>query len=425
MKIKLSLAITFVSFMHLTCMEWTNPLDKTLIKLDNKWAIDREYMVSVLISTNNYFEKTKAPQTSWSDQVVIHFFASCPKEYHKGMLDLLVTEKVTDMKHIESMATVFPDARKHNLCILTTCEQLSKTLWNSSWLAQEGQFKDQPENLPFIHKFFVENSEYASLTREQLEKIVKETVSNNIDLNKREEIREFDWAHDANSIVGHKATLLGYSLFQKKHDSSRYVLADILVSNGAKLSGSYDNKFAFYFIKKISDWPMTNYDIRTPTTKLFETLLYRRVQYCAHKSKYIYLIANRIKNKTLYPQHSSAIPKFVLDHIAHFIISEGVSDVMNVCNEEASNLYKEDKPPYTMLHLWKKWAGEKILRPRWKPELKPLDAQEWNKDFNEFIQKKRTKDWQPGNSNLIIRSLRYKQGALYQDSEFTEKNSNI
>ncbi len=93
-------------------MERTDNPEKDFIPLNNNWRIDREHMNSVLSSANSYFEKTNTPQLGWKDKTIIHFFASCTKDCHEEMLNLLVTEKVTNMKHIEQMSTTYPQARK-------------------------------------------------------------------------------------------------------------------------------------------------------------------------------------------------------------------------------------------------------------------------------------------------------------------------
>lgn len=280
-----------------------------------------------------------------------------------------------------------------------------------------------------LNNFFKEKN-YLGYKREDLEKFIQKAINNKIDINLVEKNFEYaylnslEYGNTDDSLVLHKSTLLGYCTCREKYDLSGYVLAEILVSNGAKLSGSYEGKFGFYFIKKVFDSFLVSCDTKTPATKLFETLLYRRVQYCLQNSMYIYWIAKNIKKS--YPTLSSGIPRFVIDHIAHFIIKDGVSDVMSVCNEEFTETYREFETgkrktaDWTLLKRWKKLLENKEYIPRWKPNLKSLDAQEWDKDFNEFMLRKRNPLWQPGNTNLIMRSLHYKQGSLYQDAEFSE-----
>lgn len=277
---------------------------------------------------------------------------------------------------------------------------------------------DMEKNTELLN--FLKEKEYRNYPQKDLERFIKEMVKSKIDINAVQVntepayLNSLEYGNIDTTLAQHKSTPLGYCTCRDRYDMSGYILADVLVSNGARLSGSYDDKFGFYFIKRVIGSAWVSRDLKTPTTKIFETLLYRRVAYCVQKSISIYLIAHRIKSKIIYPNLPSAIPKFVIDKIADFIINDGVLDVMNVCNEEFIETYKEFESgkektaAWTMFKYWQKFLENIQYIPEWQPTLKSLNAQEWQHDFSEFMQKKRKKEWQPGDSNLILHSLRHK-----------------
>jgi hypothetical protein len=269
-------------------------------------------------------------------------------------------------------------------------------------------------------KDFLTKEQYKIYDREDLEKIVKKMIiDNNEDINQRWEhlcfVRDYSSWPPSVKEKKYNTTALGLCIKKSAGDYPAHILADVLVDNGARLSEASNNKFGYYFVKKIVNWDMTAYDVITPATKLFEILLYRRVQYCIQKSSYIYLIARRLKNKALLPNCSLAIPKFVLDHITHYIIKDGVTDVINVCSEEY------DAPLNFMWTVFTFWEMNSYIKevPFWEPkDLRPFDPRVWRDDFNEFMQKKRNKNWDTKDSNLIMRALHYKTESLYKDEEF-------
>lgn len=234
------------------------------------------------------------------------------------------------------------------------------------------------------------------------------------------------WGHFNNesSTYRFKTTALGLATCRYKY-SCQSLLAEELVSLGARLTGSYENRFGFYFSRKMINVPSESYDNGTPYCKLLETLLYRRVQYCCKKSMALYCIAHRIKNKSLYPALSSSIPKSIVDLIASFIIKDGIDDVITVLSETTEDEHKASKHKETsqqgvsldqkkhrtyytifeIVDIWEKSNNESV----YISDIRPFNAQEWEKDFNEFVQYKRNNEWREPkkDQNLILRSIRY------------------
>ena len=228
------------------------------------------------------------------------------------------------------------------------------------------------------------------------------------------------WDAHAKRDQEDKATALGIVTCSNKYNCDS-VVADSLVEQGAALSSAYCGKFGFYFIKRLLDTGMVFGGAAKKLSRFLETLLYRRVQYCykhycTKRMMILHCIAQRIKNKTLYPSMTfKIIPKPILALIEKHSIVDEMHDVMLVLNETAVDGNRPNE--YTLhqaLQLYNSINTEKL---EFRDDRQPFNTEIWIKDVDEFVHKRRDSEWLKTSKNLIATSIKYERNTLYSDRE--------
>ena len=249
------------------------------------------------------------------------------------------------------------------------------------------------------------------LTTESKIKQVRELIKSGIDVNTLYNVNMQEWwaeSSEKDNSVDCKATALGIAVCHRNfYDQS--AIAHELVKQGATLAGSYNKQFGFYFIKQKLDYDNKHHN-RTLSYGVLETLLYSRMKRCYKETMTFYLIVNRVKNKKDYLKMSFVIPRPVLDIIESFIMTQGVQDILTVLNETVVGC---DNKKYTLYQ-----AAHSLLTKKFGPIIFPIifnnnegrafnipslyifDADRWEKDFNEFFEKRKDTAWFKKPKNL-------------------------